>query len=235
MVLAASVPSRAEFLDIVRNLARPRGPRLGVDVKTSVDVDAELLLAERPDVVVLATGAKPAPAWWAAGHPRVVDVRDVLEEKAAPTGQVLVFDELGFHQATSLAELLADRGCAVELATNGMVVGQDLGVTLDMETWNVKADAKGITQTTDVVIRWASSPTTVTGGVVVTLLHHTTGDTLTRRCDWVVCAVHASSGRRALARVCATLPFPVHRIGDCLTPRRAHAAVIEGERVAVAL
>jgi len=27
----------------------------------------------------------------------------------------------------------------------------------------------------------------------------------------------------------------VHRVGDCLTPRRAHAAVIEGERVAVSL
>jgi 2,4-dienoyl-CoA reductase (NADPH2) len=30
-------------------------------------------------------------------------------------------------------------------------------------------------------------------------------------------------------------PFPVHRVGDCLSPRRAHAAVIEGQRVAVSL
>ncbi len=30
-------------------------------------------------------------------------------------------------------------------------------------------------------------------------------------------------------------PFEVHRIGDCLAPRRAHAAVIEGHRVAVSL
>jgi 2,4-dienoyl-CoA reductase (NADPH2) len=29
--------------------------------------------------------------------------------------------------------------------------------------------------------------------------------------------------------------FPVYRVGDCLAPRRAHAAVIEGHRVAVAL
>lgn len=232
VVLAASIPSRAEFLDIVRNLAA-HAARVGVDVKTSVDADAELLLAERPDVVILATGAKPAPPSWAAGHPRVVDVRDVLEEKAAPTGQVLVFDELGFHQATSLAELLANRGCRVELATNGMVVGQDLGVTLDMETWNVKADAKGITQTTDVVIQGVE-PDEVTGGVVVTLLHHTTGDTLTRRCDWVV-AVVPQAPDDALWRALRDAPFPVHRIGDCLTPRRAHAAVIEGERVAVAL
>jgi 2,4-dienoyl-CoA reductase (NADPH2) len=27
----------------------------------------------------------------------------------------------------------------------------------------------------------------------------------------------------------------VHRVGDCLAPRRAHAAVIEGHRVAVSI
>ena len=52
---------------------------------------------------------------------------------------MVVVDELGFHQATSVAELLADRGCQVEIVTNGMVVGQDLGITLDLETWNVRA------------------------------------------------------------------------------------------------
>ena len=30
-------------------------------------------------------------------------------------------------------------------------------------------------------------------------------------------------------------PFEVHRVGDYVTPRRAHAAVIEGERVGAAL
>jgi hypothetical protein len=33
-----------------------------------------------------------------------------------------------------------------------MVVGQDLGITLDMETWNVTARAKGIAQSTDLVV-----------------------------------------------------------------------------------
>ena len=78
----------------------------------------------------------------------------------------MVVDELGFHQATSTAELLADRGCRVEIVTNGMVVAQDLGITLDMETWNVKAHAKGIGQSVDLVpmgvrpIDGADGPTT---------------------------------------------------------------------------
>ena len=97
------------------------------------------------------------------GHPRVVDVRDVLEGRAEPAGEVVVVDDLGFHQATSVAELLADRGCTVEIITAGMVVGQDLGITLDMETFNVRAHAKGIRQATDLVVIGAAAADGETG------------------------------------------------------------------------
>src|SRR4051794_9427478 len=73
------------------------------------------------------------------------------EGAAAPVGDVVVIDEIGFHHATSVAELLADRGCRVEIVTPGMVVGQDLGITLDMENWWMRAHAKGIVQSTDLV------------------------------------------------------------------------------------
>jgi len=229
--VAASVPSRAEFLDITRNLIA-EAQHVGVDVKTATQADAGMLLAERPDVVVLATGARPAAAWWAGGSPRVVHVRDVLEGRAAPAGSVVVVDELGFHEATSTAELLADRGCEVEIATNGMVVGQDLGITLDMETWNVKAHAKAIRQTTDLVPMGVEEGDD--GGIVLRLLHHPTGGQQQRRCDWVVLATHQQP-EDELWQALRGAPFPVHRVGDCLTPRRAHAAVVEGHRVAVSL
>jgi mycofactocin system FadH/OYE family oxidoreductase 2 len=231
VLLAASVPSRAEFLDLVRNLIA-RARRVGVDVKTATEVDAGFLRSEAPDAVVLATGALPAPPWWSGGHPRVVDVRDVLTGAARPSGDVLVVDELGFHQATSVAELLADRGARVEIVTNGMVVGQDLGITLDLETWNVKAAAKGITQGTDLV-PMAAEPGP-DGGVLVRLQHHPTGTDEQRSVAWVVCAVHQRPAD-SLWHDLRGAPFAVHRVGDCLAPRRAHAAVIEGHRVAVAL
>ena len=48
----------------------------------------------------------------------------------------------------------------------------------------------------------------------------------------------AQARRTSCGSSCAVppggVPFEVHRVGDCLAPRRAHAAVIEGERVAVA-
>jgi 2,4-dienoyl-CoA reductase (NADPH2) len=234
VAVAASVPSRAEFLDLTRNLVA-QVQRLGVDIRSGVEADAGLIRAAQPDVVILATGARPARPWWAGDHPRVVDVRDVLEGRAAPAGRVVIIDELGFHQATSVAEILADRGCQVEIATNGMVVGQDLGITLDLETWNVRAHAKGIRQATDLVPLGASeADPTDGGGVVLHLQHHPTGENRDRVCDWVVCSVHQQPDDDLWPELRGA-DFPVHRVGDCLAPRRAHAAVIEGHRVAAAL
>jgi len=232
--VAAAVPSRAEFFDIARNLIAATR-RLGVDVRTGCAADVAAVRAETPDAVVVATGAHPTVPWWSAGHPRVVDVRDVLEGRADPSGTVVVVDELGFHQATSVAELMADRGCRVEVVTNAMVVGQDLGVTLDLETWNVKADRKDIVQSTDLVpmaVRPAGDDPD--GPVVLTLQHHPTGRDEERECDWVVCALHQQA-EDELWRALRSEPYPVHRVGDCLAPRRAHAAVVEGHRAAVSL
>jgi len=115
-----------------------------------------------------------------------------------------------------------------------------------METFNVRAHAKGIRQATDLVVLAVSGAEGGSGadgepgsgpdggGVVLTLLHHPTGESAQRHCDWVVCAVHQAP-EETLWQQLQAAPFEVHRIGDCVTPRRAHAAVIEGHRVAVAL
>lgn len=236
---AATAPSRAEFADLVRNL-RAECHRKGVRIRTGTEATADDVRAEAPDDVVLATGARPQPPYWASGLSRVVDVRDVLEGRARPSGQVLVVDELGFHQATSVAELLADRGCQVRISTPGMVVGQDLGITLDLENYLVRAHAKGIEHATDQVVLAAEpageadEETTGEPGVRLQVLTHTTGATASERYDWVVCAVHQEP-EDELWHALRDASFGVHRVGDCLTPRRAHAAVVEGHRVAVTL
>jgi mycofactocin system FadH/OYE family oxidoreductase 2 len=231
--VAAGVPSRAEFLDVVRNLLA-ECQRYGVDVRTGVPASAAVVREHAPDAVVLATGARPQAPWWAGGLDRIVDVRDVLEGRAAPAGEVVLIDEVGFHQATSVAELLADRGCAVRVSTPGMVVGQDLGITLDLEGWYVRAHAKGIVQTTDEVVLGAAAQG---DQVALEVLRHTTGETTTVVTDWVVCAVPQAPEDELWRELTALsdVDFTVHRAGDCIAPRRAHAAVIEGHRVAVGL
>ena len=224
--LAASVPNRAEFGDLIRNqLAECR--RLGVTIEFDVEATAELIAAQHPRRVIVATGAESQRPWWVpAGADHVVDVRDVLDGTASPAGDVVVIDELGFHQATSVAELLADRGCRVEIVTNGMVVGQDLGITLDMENWWMRAGAKGIVQSTDLVPMGMGDESPPRALV---LLHHPTGTNVSRTPDWVVLAVPATP-LDSLYHELVALGVDVERVGDCVAPRRAHAAVIEGER-----
>ena len=271
--IAARAPGRAEFGDLIRNqVAECR--RAGVAIKTGVAVDVGLVRAERPDVVIVATGARPSRPYWApaeaapaeaasagagdaclaepdgdgsaaagdpAGRPgkvpAICDVRDVLTGAAHPHGRVLVVDDLGFHQATGAAEVLADRGCDVELMTSGMVAAQDLGVTLDLETWWLRASRKGIVQTTDTMITGV-----IAGGV--TTQHLATGAAGQRLVDWVVLAVQQAPADelyfdlKELARAEAARSGhapEVHRAGDCLAPRRAHAAVIDGDRVGALL
>jgi len=226
--LAATVPSRAEFGDLVRNQLADCA-RLGITIRYGAEVDAATVRAEAPDAVIVATGAVAERPYWApADAAQVVDVRQVLDGSAAPQGRVLVVDEIGFHHATSVAELLADRGADVEVVTPGMVVGQDLGITLDMENWCVRAAAKGIKQTTDCLV------TEVTPGSV-TLMHHPTGRSRQVAADWVVCAVPAAPAEQLYLDLKALGSLEVHRAGDCVAPRRAHAAVVEGQRAGEAV
>jgi 2,4-dienoyl-CoA reductase (NADPH2) len=227
VAIAASVPNRAEFGDMIRNqLAECR--RLGVHIEYGVGVWPGLVEEKHPDHVIVATGAEPTRPWWLPQEfANAADVRHVLDGSAAPFGDVVLIDEIGFHHATSTAEVLADRGCRVEIMTPGMVVGQDLGITLDMENWWIRATDKGIVQTTDVV------PMRVEGSTLV-LLHHPSNTEVTRRPDWIVLAVPAHPVEW-LYRDLKSAGVSVERVGDCVAPRRAHSAVIEGERAGAAV
>jgi 2,4-dienoyl-CoA reductase (NADPH2) len=225
--LAASVPNRAELGDMVRNQVT-ESRRLGVAIELDVEATADLVAARGADHVVVATGAVAARPWWVAGDvSNACDVRDVLTGAAQPAGDVVLIDEIGFHHATSVAELLADRGCRVEVVTPGMVVGQDLGITLDMEQWWIRAGTKGIVQSTDLVPMGFD-------GTTLTLLHHPTGANVERTPHWVVLAVPATPAEQLYLDLKAA-GVSVERIGDCVAPRRAHAAVIEGDRVGAGL
>jgi 2,4-dienoyl-CoA reductase (NADPH2) len=111
-----------------------------------------------------------------------------------------------------------------------MVVGEELGLTLDLPRWQARAAALGIRQTTDRVVE------SVTGDdrLTVTVLEHPTGRRTTVQADWVVLATHPEPEDELWHALAGAGP-EVHRIGDCLAPRRAHAATLEAERVALEL
>lgn len=229
--LAASVPNRAELGDLVRNQLS-EATRLGVSIRYGERLDAQHIAQIGADRVVIATGARAARPWWAPGDAdRIVDIRDVLNGTVEPTGSVIVIDEIGFHHATSVAELLADRGCSVEVVTPGMVVGQDLGITLDLEQWWIRASAKGIVQSVELVAQgFDAAHDNERHAGTLHLQHHPTGAMEDRTPDWIVLAVPGEPVDEVYHDLKRT-GIAVRRAGDAVAPRRAHAAVIEGERV----
>ncbi|HLK45435.1 MAG TPA: FAD-dependent oxidoreductase, partial [Acidimicrobiales bacterium] len=230
VALAARVPSRSELGDLVRNLVTELRERR-VALSLGVDADLGAVAEHDPDVVVVATGSRPATPWWAHavpdGAPQLLDVTDVLRGAAVAGERVLVVDELGFHQATSVGELLAERGHAVEIASPALVVGQDLGVTLDLEQFWVRASRLGIVQTTSTMVTGLEP-----GGAATQ--HVLTGAAGHRDVDAVVLALPPLP-LDALAAEVRGRGLEVHVIGDARAPRRAHAAVLDGDRVGSAL
>ncbi|WP_062013921.1 NADH:flavin oxidoreductase [Aureimonas sp. AU4] len=103
--------------------------KLGVDVRLGTEATAALVEAEAPDVVIVATGGLPNMGHATGAERHAVSTWDVLEGRVEPTGTVLLYDNMGQHNAASTAELMAKRGCLVEIATHDRMVGEEIGTT----------------------------------------------------------------------------------------------------------
>jgi 2,4-dienoyl-CoA reductase (NADPH2) len=227
LVLAAGAPGRAELGLAVANL-RAECTEAGVRIRTGVTVDPALLTEFAPDAVVLATGSRAAPPPWCA---TALDVRDALAGRVEPRGEILVYDELGDHQGSSVALLLAERGAKVTLLTPAMVAAQGLGLTLDRERFRRRAAAVGLRTETDRVVLGAA---VAEDELIVTVLHHPTGASQRRRYRAVVCAVPAEPVDELWPPL-RDSGLPTHRIGDCLAPRHLAAAITDAHRIASTL
>jgi mycofactocin system FadH/OYE family oxidoreductase 2 len=227
--LAVRVPNRSEFGDLTRNLATALR-HSGAEVRTGAEVSVEAVTAGGWDAVVCCTGSVLAPPRFAgAGDPSLLSVRAVME--GADAGErVAVLDMVGFHQATSTVELLAERGARVEVFTTALTVGQDLGLTLDWENWHRRVLARGVTLTTSV------APLGVEGGML-SAVHAYSGEMLSfGPFDSVVVADHGRADDELYHALRAAAAAPeVLRAGDCVAPRRAGDAIVEGHRLGRAL
>lgn len=228
--LLVCVPNRVEFGDAARNLQREL-VETGVAVRLNTEVTPELIEREQPDAVIIATGSRPTPPPVpGADLPHVATVWQVLqgEKSATPGTYVLVYDTIGFHQATSVAELLADRGCQVELVTPQFYVGGDLSVTLDIELWYRRMLAKGVRMTPNHFLLNL-------GPDNATIMNNYTGQA--RQIEGVALAVMAipQIAEDKLYQKLKGRVKELHRVGDCIAPRRVEHAILDGERAARAL
>ena len=146
IVLAARAPWRRDLLGIARWLAA-EVEHLGASIHFNRYAEAGDILAEAPDIVVIATGGAPNTGW-VEGGAHVASVWDVLGGHVEPGAEALVYDDHGDHQGPSAAAFLAARGSKVELATPDRMAAHEIGAS-NFPVYLADFYAKGVRMTPD--------------------------------------------------------------------------------------
>jgi 2,4-dienoyl-CoA reductase-like NADH-dependent reductase (Old Yellow Enzyme family)/thioredoxin reductase len=114
--LTAQSERRREMISII-DWRMAQCERLGVRFHFNSWADEERVLAEKPDVVVVATGGLPDTAVLKSGNDLVVSAWDIIAGDVRPGSNVLVYDDAGDHAGLQAAEFIAKAGGRVEIMT----------------------------------------------------------------------------------------------------------------------
>jgi len=124
--IAAELGRRKEIIGIV-DWRVAEAERAGAVLRFNSYVEADEVLAEKPDIVIVATGGLPNTGFLDEGGDLVTTSWDVLTGAAKPGEQVMVYDDNGAHPGMMAAEFLARAGARVELVTPERIVAPLLG------------------------------------------------------------------------------------------------------------
>jgi 2,4-dienoyl-CoA reductase (NADPH2) len=226
--LAALVPRRQEMDGVIAPRVVDVG-RLGIDVRMGEQADRDVVLDQRPDAVIVATGAiAERPSLPGGELPHVLSVATLFEDgvPAGASTAVVLDDGYGFWETCGAVELLADRGLFVHLVTPSQVVGA--GIPGESVPFLLRRLAAAGVACHRVTRALSIAPDAVDVEDIY--------DGIRQRLDADV--VVASVGKRANDSLAAELRetvATVHLVGDCLAPRRIAHAILEGHRAARAL
>ncbi len=228
VLLAQEVPGRAEFGGAITNL-HGEALRAGVDVRTGVRVDQAMLRDLSPDVVVVATGARPrVPELELMDEPTVLTAWDVLTGATVPRGRVVVADWRGDWVGLGVATALAQGGHRVTLAVTAYHAGARLQQYV-RDDMLAEAHRLGIDVVPLVRIYGADADTVYLQHVL------TDSPVIVEDVAALVLAQGHVSDDALLLDLQDAGGIEVHGIGDCLAPRTVEEAVLDGLRVATEL
>ena len=224
--LAQLLPTRAEFGGIVNNLSR-EAERQGAVLRTRSEVTADMLAAEKPDAVILATGSRPHLPPIEGEAAQLLQYTDVIGGTVRTGARVVIYDWHGDWIGAGLAEKLASEGAQVRLAVNAMCAAANVQTYIRFEIvarlhrlgvevlpWMRLYGADGRTA---YFVHTASREAVVLEDVDTLVL-----STPNHPCDELVQSL-------------TQMGIEHHLIGDCLTPRTAEEAVYEGLKAGLAV
>ena len=227
VLLAQKMPTREEFGGLITNLQREL-EIAGVEVRCNTKVDRAFIDSVTPDAVVIATGATTAgPDRQMLEGAHVVSADDVIAGRVHVGKRVVIADNQRDWVGIGVAEQLALQGHHVRLAVSGLIPGEFIPPSV-RDTGMARLYRAGVE-----VILYAR-------------LYGADGDTayfqhisarepmVLEGVDTVVLAF-GQTANRALELELEGSSIECHQIGDCLTPRTAEEAVLEGLKVGAKL
>ncbi|MCL5959173.1 MAG: FAD-dependent oxidoreductase [Chloroflexi bacterium] len=218
--LALKVPKLQYFGGTIRYIQRELD-KLGVKQVLGKEVSADEVIKQNPDAVVVATGSVPRmPAVPGVDQDNVLTVWELLQGKGQAGNKVVVIDAEGFWQSTGVIEMLAEQGKQVEV----VVPGANMGGALDIPSQLVLFPNL---YSRDVVVSPNESLKSIDGNTVTVANVWSGKERKIEGVDTVILA----TGYKANEDLYFALKGKVkelHRVGDCVAPRRADNAILDG-------
>jgi N-methyl-L-proline demethylase len=249
--LTAQTPRRQEMIQIVQ-WRFAECERLGVGFRFNSFADGETVLADAPDVVIVATGGLPHTEVLGEGNELVVSAWDILSGDAQPGSNVLIYDDAGDYAALQAAEKIAATGARVEIMTRDRTFAPEV-MAMSLTPSMRELQKRDVTFT----VTWRLEGVRRDGNELLAAIGSDYGGvTRERRVDQVVVnhgtrplddvyfeLKDASSNRGEVdyEALVACVPqtvernprgrFQLFRIGDAVAARNTHAAIYDALRL----
>ena len=249
--LAARQKRRSELIGII-DWRMAQCERLGVTMRFNSLAEKADVLAEAPDIVIVATGGLPNSPPLDAGDDLVVSSWDILTGDVKPCEDVLLFEDNGAHPGMQAAEFIAEAGARLEIVSPERFFAPEIG-GLNHVAYARCFQTHGVT----VTINTRLAAVRRDGNQLTALLgsdYH--GGTTERRVDQVVVEhgtlplddlyfdlkedsinrgeVDYQALIHGRPQTIATNPdaaFRLFRIGDAVSSRNIHAAIYDALRL----
>ena len=220
-LIAAKAPLRGEFSGATEWMGE-QCRKSGVEIRLNCAATPESILSESPDVVVVATGARPLTPD-VPGIENALDAWSVLNGNIPIGEHVAVIDEEYGFQGPNVAELLLDAGKSVEIITRMEAICTLLGATTRPPVYQ-RLFSKGIVIHPHLHVRAIEGDTLVTENAWTETRGELGGY------DAVVYAF----GGQAVDALSQSLRDEVtcFVVGDAFAPRTLQHAVMEGHTFA---
>ncbi|TDQ78960.1 2,4-dienoyl-CoA reductase-like NADH-dependent reductase (Old Yellow Enzyme family) [Dongia mobilis] len=251
VAIAAKVNRRKELIGITDWLFA-EATRAGVTFRFNTYAEGADILAERPDIVVIATGGTPNTAPFREGGELATSTWDVLSGQVALSGDVLLYDDESGHEALSTAEFLTDKGIRFELVTPERAIGVEVG-GLNYPAYYKAFYQGGVTLTPNLRMtairrdgnqlvaslfnaydksrhqRRAQQIIVAHGNLAADAVYFDLKDQSRNRGEIDIDAF--IEGRPQVLRTNPAGTFQLFRIGDAVATRNIHAAIYDGLRL----